>query len=141
MSIVVVVNVKHHVMFRPQSAIIGDFNHFLSVIIYELLVCCKSWCLILCLCPLGKGADLSKPPCRKAKDIRKERKLQKLLQNQMCTVEGSQLQAADQVFLLQNSKSKTNQPKTIEDFVFVSLPDDAQHKLEVISCSLVLEVE
>ncbi|XP_062491277.1 arginyl-tRNA--protein transferase 1 isoform X3 [Pezoporus occidentalis] len=79
----------------------------------------------------GKGADLSKPPCRKAKDIRKERKLQKLLQNQTCTVEGSQLQAADQVFLLQNSKSKTNQPKTIEDFVFVSLPDDAQHKLEV----------
>ncbi|XP_075573513.1 arginyl-tRNA--protein transferase 1 isoform X4 [Pelecanus crispus] len=79
----------------------------------------------------GKGADLSKPPCRKAKDIRKERKLQKLLQNQMCTFEGSPLQAGDQVFLLQNSKSKTNQPKTIEDFVFVSLPDDAPHKLEV----------
>ncbi|XP_074763975.1 arginyl-tRNA--protein transferase 1 isoform X4 [Athene noctua] len=79
----------------------------------------------------GKGADLSKPPCRKAKDIRKERKLQKLLQNQMCTLGGSQLQTDDQVFLLQNSKSKTNQPKTIEDFVFVSLPDDAQHKLEV----------
>ncbi|XP_074015325.1 arginyl-tRNA--protein transferase 1 isoform X9 [Numenius arquata] len=79
----------------------------------------------------GKGADLSKPPCRKAKDIRKERKLQKLLQNQMCTLEGSQLQGGDQVFLLQNSKSKTNQPKTIEDFVFVSLPDDARHKLEV----------
>ncbi|KAM7104034.1 arginyl-tRNA--protein transferase 1 isoform 6-T6 [Ciconia maguari] len=79
----------------------------------------------------GKGADLSKPPCRKAKDIRKERKLQKLLQNQMCTFEGSPLQARDQVFLLQNSKSKTNQPKTIEDFVFVSLPDDAPHKLEV----------
>ncbi|XP_074731550.1 arginyl-tRNA--protein transferase 1 isoform X3 [Strix uralensis] len=79
----------------------------------------------------GKGADLSKPPCRKAKDIRKERKLQKLLQNQMCTLGGSQLQTEDQDFLLQNSKSKTNQPKTIEDFVFVSLPDDAQHKLEV----------
>ncbi|XP_068255396.1 arginyl-tRNA--protein transferase 1 isoform X2 [Nyctibius grandis] len=79
----------------------------------------------------GKGADLSKPPCRKAKDIRKERKLQKLLQNQMCTLEGSQLQAGDQVFLSQNSKSKANQPKTIEDFIFVSLPDDAPHKLEV----------
>ncbi|KAI1236146.1 hypothetical protein IHE44_0001420 [Lamprotornis superbus] len=78
----------------------------------------------------GKGADLSKPLCRKAKDIRKERKLQKLLQNQMGTVEGSQLQG-DQAFLLQNSKSKTNQPKNIEDFVFVPLPDDARHKLEV----------
>ncbi|XP_068807656.1 arginyl-tRNA--protein transferase 1 isoform X7 [Struthio camelus] len=79
----------------------------------------------------GKGADLSKPPCRKAKDIRKERKLQKLLQNQMCTYEGSPLQAGDQVLLLQSSKSKTNQPKTVEDFIFVSLPDDAAHKLEV----------
>ncbi|KFO85655.1 Arginyl-tRNA--protein transferase 1, partial [Buceros rhinoceros silvestris] len=79
----------------------------------------------------GKGADLSKPPCRKAKDIRKERKLQKLLQNQMCTLEGAQLQAGDQASLLQNSKPKANQPKTIEDFVFASLPDDARHKLEV----------
>ncbi|XP_074015331.1 arginyl-tRNA--protein transferase 1 isoform X15 [Numenius arquata] len=91
----------------------------------------------------GKGADLSKPPCRKAKDIRKERKLQKLLQNQMCTLEGSQLQGGDQVFLLQNSKSKTNQPKTIEDFVFVSLPDDARHKLEFTRflCDSPLEAE
>ncbi|KAK2530683.1 Ate1 [Columba guinea] len=79
----------------------------------------------------GKGADLSKPPCRKAKDIRKERKLQKLLRNQPCTIEGSPFQAGDPGFLLQNSKSKPNQPKTIEDFVFVSLPDDAPHKLEV----------
>nr|XP_021384972.1 arginyl-tRNA--protein transferase 1 isoform X4 [Lonchura striata domestica] len=78
----------------------------------------------------GKGADLSKPLCRKAKDIRKERKLQKLLQNQTGTVEGSQLQG-DQAFLLQNSKSKTNQPKNIEDFVCVPLPDDTRHKLEV----------
>lgn len=57
----------------------------------------------------------------------------------MCTFEGSQLQAGDQVFLLQNSKSKPNQPKTIEDFVFVPLPDDARHKLEVMSRSLLLE--
>ncbi|XP_027761980.1 arginyl-tRNA--protein transferase 1 [Empidonax traillii] len=79
----------------------------------------------------GKGADLSKPLCRKAKDIRKERKLQKLLQNQKCPLEGSQLPGGDQAFLLQNSKPKTNQPKSVEDFVFVSLPEDARHKLEV----------
>eukprot|EP00076_Gallus_gallus_P022711 XP_015144166.1 arginyl-tRNA--protein transferase 1 isoform X1 [Gallus gallus] len=79
----------------------------------------------------GKGADLSKPPCRKAKDIRKERKLQKLLQNQRCTLEGSPLQAEHQALLLQSSKSTTNQPKSIEDFIFVPLPDDAPHKLEV----------
>ncbi|XP_067996499.1 arginyl-tRNA--protein transferase 1 isoform X4 [Melanerpes formicivorus] len=81
----------------------------------------------------GQGADLSKPPCRKAKDIRKERKLQKLLQNQMCKAEGSQLQAGDQLSLLQNSKSKANQPKSIEEFIFASLPEDAQHKLEAES--------
>ncbi|XP_052533070.1 arginyl-tRNA--protein transferase 1 isoform X2 [Tympanuchus pallidicinctus] len=79
----------------------------------------------------GKGADLSKPPCRKAKDIRKERKLQKLLRNQRCTLEGSPLQAEHQALLLQNSKSTANQPKSIEDFIFVPLPDDAPHKLEV----------
>ncbi|XP_053926851.1 arginyl-tRNA--protein transferase 1 isoform X3 [Cuculus canorus] len=79
----------------------------------------------------GKGADLSKPPCRKAKDIRKERKLQKLLQNQACALEGSQHQAGDQRVLSQNSKPKPNQPKALEDFVFVSFPDDAPHKLEV----------
>uniref|UniRef100_A0A8C3U8E8 Arginyl-tRNA--protein transferase 1 n=1 Tax=Catharus ustulatus TaxID=91951 RepID=A0A8C3U8E8_CATUS len=90
----------------------------------------------------GKGADLSKPLCRKAKDIRKERKLQKLLQNQMGTAEGSQLQG-DQAFLLQNSKSKTNQPKNIEDFVSVPLPDDARHKLEFTRflCDSPLEAE
>ncbi|XP_043375671.1 arginyl-tRNA--protein transferase 1 isoform X2 [Dermochelys coriacea] len=79
----------------------------------------------------GKGADLSKPPCRKAKAIRKERKLHKLLQNQTRTLEGSPSQVEPQVLLSQNSKSKANQPKSIEDFIFVSLPDDAAHQLEV----------
>uniref|UniRef100_A0A8C4YNJ1 Arginyl-tRNA--protein transferase 1 n=1 Tax=Gopherus evgoodei TaxID=1825980 RepID=A0A8C4YNJ1_9SAUR len=78
----------------------------------------------------GKGADLSKPPCRKAKDIRKERKLHKLLQNQPHTLEGSPSQVEPQILLSQNSKSKANQPKSIEDFIFASLPDDATHQLE-----------
>lgn len=57
----------------------------------------------------------------------------------MGKAEGSQLQAGDQVSLLQNSKSKPNQPKSMEDFIFVSLPDDARHKLEVRSYLLLLE--
>ncbi|XP_010210348.1 PREDICTED: arginyl-tRNA--protein transferase 1, partial [Tinamus guttatus] len=91
----------------------------------------------------GKGADLSKPPCRKAKDIRKERKLQKLLRNQPCAPDGPACHAGDQASLLQNSKSKTNQPKTIEDFIFTSLPDDAAHKLEFTRflCDSPLEAE
>uniref|UniRef100_A0A674K0X6 Arginyl-tRNA--protein transferase 1 n=1 Tax=Terrapene triunguis TaxID=2587831 RepID=A0A674K0X6_9SAUR len=91
----------------------------------------------------GKGADLSKPPCRKAKDIRKERKLHKLLQNQTHTLEGTPSQVEPQVLLSQNSKSKANQPKSIEDFIFVSLPDDATHQLEFTRflCDSPLEAE
>ncbi|XP_050814965.1 arginyl-tRNA--protein transferase 1 isoform X6 [Gopherus flavomarginatus] len=91
----------------------------------------------------GKGADLSKPPCRKAKDIRKERKLQKLLQNQPHTLEGSPSQVEPQILLSQNSKSKANQPKSIEDFIFASLPDDAAHQLEFTRflCDSPLEAE
>ncbi|XP_030427101.1 arginyl-tRNA--protein transferase 1 isoform X10 [Gopherus evgoodei] len=91
----------------------------------------------------GKGADLSKPPCRKAKDIRKERKLHKLLQNQPHTLEGSPSQVEPQILLSQNSKSKANQPKSIEDFIFASLPDDATHQLEFTRflCDSPLEAE
>ncbi|XP_060130776.1 arginyl-tRNA--protein transferase 1 isoform X4 [Zootoca vivipara] len=76
----------------------------------------------------GKGADLSKPPCRKAKELRKEHKLQKTLQNQ---TQNPSLQTEAQVLLGQRSKAKTNQPKTIEDFIFSSLSTEPVHQLEV----------
>uniref|UniRef100_A0A7N4V021 Arginyl-tRNA--protein transferase 1 n=1 Tax=Sarcophilus harrisii TaxID=9305 RepID=A0A7N4V021_SARHA len=66
----------------------------------------------------GKGADLSKPPCRKAKDIRKERKRQKLILKSQ----------TDQV--QHEEKPKLNQPKSIEDFIFDTLPDKSAHQLE-----------
>lgn len=78
---------------------------------------------------LGKGADLSKPPCRKAKELRKEHKLQKTLQNQ---TQNPSLQTEAQVLLGQRSKAKTNQPKSIEDFIFASLPTEPVHQLEVL---------
>ncbi|XP_015280885.1 PREDICTED: arginyl-tRNA--protein transferase 1 isoform X3 [Gekko japonicus] len=74
----------------------------------------------------GKGADLSKPPCRKAKDIRKELKLQKLLQSQ---TGNHALQEEAQI--AHKSKPKANQTKSVEDFVFITLPPEAVHKLEV----------
>ncbi|XP_074089592.1 arginyl-tRNA--protein transferase 1 isoform X11 [Macrotis lagotis] len=78
----------------------------------------------------GKGADLSKPPCRKAKDIRKERKRQKLiLKSQTDKLEGFQVQHEPQ--LLPSEKPKLNQRKNIEDFIFDILPEDAAHRLEV----------
>ncbi|XP_028936418.1 arginyl-tRNA--protein transferase 1 isoform X2 [Ornithorhynchus anatinus] len=78
----------------------------------------------------GKGADLSKPPCRKAKDIRKERKRQKLiLQNQTDKHICSQIQDEPQPLCL--PKAEASRSKTIEDFIFSSLPEDAAHQLEV----------
>ncbi|XP_027695672.1 arginyl-tRNA--protein transferase 1 isoform X11 [Vombatus ursinus] len=90
----------------------------------------------------GKGADLSKPPCRKAKDIRKERKRQKLiLKSQTDKLEGSQIQHEPQS--LPSEKPKLNQPKSVEDFIFDTLPEDAAHQLEFTRflCSSPLEAE
>ncbi|XP_045423722.1 arginyl-tRNA--protein transferase 1 isoform X1 [Lemur catta] len=78
----------------------------------------------------GKGADLSKPPCRKAKEIRKERKRLKLMQqNPAGELEGFQVQS--QPPSLFPPKAKSNQPKSLEDLILESLPEDASHKLEV----------
>lgn len=80
----------------------------------------------------GKGADLSKPPCRKAKDIRKEYKLQKHLQNQ---IQDPTFQPEAQIMLAQKSKPKRNQAKSIEDFIFVTFPPETVHQLEVFICA------
>uniref|UniRef100_A0A8I5KWA6 Arginyl-tRNA--protein transferase 1 n=1 Tax=Homo sapiens TaxID=9606 RepID=A0A8I5KWA6_HUMAN len=78
----------------------------------------------------GKGADLSKPPCRKAKEIRKERKRLKLMQqNPAGELEGFQAQGHPPSLF--PPKAKSNQPKSLEDLIFESLPENASHKLEV----------
>ncbi|XP_029101227.1 arginyl-tRNA--protein transferase 1 isoform X3 [Monodon monoceros] len=78
----------------------------------------------------GKGADLSKPPCRKAKEIRKERKRLKLMQqNPGGELEGCQVRC--QPPSLFPPKAKSNQPKSLEDLIFESLPESASHKFEV----------
>ncbi|NP_001426307.1 arginyl-tRNA--protein transferase 1 isoform 25 [Homo sapiens] len=77
----------------------------------------------------GKGADLSKPPCRKAKEIRKERKRLKLMQqNPAGELEGFQAQGHPPSLF--PPKAKSNQPKSLEDLIFESLPENASHKLE-----------
>ncbi|TKC45709.1 hypothetical protein EI555_005731, partial [Monodon monoceros] len=78
----------------------------------------------------SKGADLSKPPCRKAKEIRKERKRLKLMQqNPGGELEGCQVRC--QPPSLFPPKAKSNQPKSLEDLIFESLPESASHKFEV----------
>ncbi|XP_055280480.1 arginyl-tRNA--protein transferase 1 isoform X5 [Moschus berezovskii] len=90
----------------------------------------------------GRGADLSKPPCRKAKEIRKERKRLKLMQqNPAGEREGFQTQCQPSSLL--PPKTKSNQPKSLEDLIFESLPENASHKLEFTRflCSSPLETE
>ncbi|XP_054516533.1 arginyl-tRNA--protein transferase 1 isoform X33 [Pan troglodytes] len=90
----------------------------------------------------GKGADLSKPPCRKAKEIRKERKRLKLMQqNPAGELEGFQAQGHPSSLF--PPKAKSNQPKSLEDLIFESLPENASHKLEFTRflCSSPLEAE
>lgn len=73
----------------------------------------------------GVGADARRPPCRKAKELRKERRLQK-----------EQLRRdADGVTSAVTSNPSTpihtNQPKHLEDFISESLPNSPSHCLEV----------
>ncbi|KAF8778114.1 Arginyl-tRNA--protein transferase 1 like protein [Argiope bruennichi] len=70
--------------------------------------------------PLKSSNSNSKPPCRKAKEIRKERKLQKLLKKGLSEEEASS-----------SIKPKTNEPKSIEDFLNEPLPLKPAHKLEL----------
>ncbi|XP_069755936.1 arginyl-tRNA--protein transferase 1 isoform X9 [Narcine bancroftii] len=85
----------------------------------------------------GQGADPNKPPCRKAKDIRRERKLKKLLQKQQQTEMSNvpQNQEADgdapDTLLLPHRSKRPNQPKSLEEFISASLSSDAVHHFEV----------
>ncbi|XP_051883738.1 arginyl-tRNA--protein transferase 1 isoform X2 [Pristis pectinata] len=84
----------------------------------------------------GRGADPNKPPCRKAKDVRRERKLKKLLQKQqqieMADVSQHQETSCDSpnTLLLQHRAPQANQPKSLEEFISESLSPDAVHQLE-----------
>ncbi|NP_001389572.1 arginyl-tRNA--protein transferase 1 isoform 7 [Mus musculus] len=86
----------------------------------------------------GKGADLSKPPCRKAREMRKER--QRLKRMQQASAAASEAQGQPVCLL---PKAKSNQPKSLEDLIFQSLPENASHKLEFTRflCSSPLEAE
>ncbi|XP_023183311.1 arginyl-tRNA--protein transferase 1 isoform X3 [Xiphophorus maculatus] len=79
----------------------------------------------------GLGADPSRPPCRKAKDLRKERRLQKDQKRQ----HGAGISLA--------KPANTNQPKTLEEFISESLEDNSSDRLEFrrFLCDSPLEAE
>ncbi|XP_055083477.1 arginyl-tRNA--protein transferase 1 isoform X1 [Periophthalmus magnuspinnatus] len=73
----------------------------------------------------GTGADPNKPPCRKAKDIRNERRLQKEQKRQ--NSDG----IAPTTKPPPSGPSQSNHPKSLEDFIEESLSDSTAHGLEV----------
>uniref|UniRef100_A0A3Q3F7T3 Arginyl-tRNA--protein transferase 1 n=1 Tax=Labrus bergylta TaxID=56723 RepID=A0A3Q3F7T3_9LABR len=89
------------------------------------------------LCGAGTGADASRPPCRKAKDLRKERRLQKEQTRQLA--DG----ASPIVSPTPTTPTQTNQPKPLEDFMTKSLPENSSHGLEFrrFLCDSPLEAE
>lgn len=73
----------------------------------------------------GMGADPSRPPCRKSKDVRKERRLQKEQMRQLADGVSSIVSPAPP------TSTQTNLPKALEDFISESQPDHSSHRLEV----------
>uniref|UniRef100_A0A674MIQ4 Arginyl-tRNA--protein transferase 1 n=1 Tax=Takifugu rubripes TaxID=31033 RepID=A0A674MIQ4_TAKRU len=78
--------------------------------------------LYLSFLSAGAGADANRPPCRKAKELRKERRLQK---------EQERHNADAVVSSLSHAPTQTNQPKPLEDFISESLMNNSAHRLEV----------
>ncbi|XP_061765986.1 arginyl-tRNA--protein transferase 1-like isoform X3 [Nerophis ophidion] len=72
----------------------------------------------------GKGSDPNRPPCRKAKDLRKERRHQKeQLKHSIVGVSATLTTSYPPSTL-------TNQPKALEDFLTETLADSSSHCLE-----------
>ncbi|XP_055358436.1 arginyl-tRNA--protein transferase 1 isoform X4 [Betta splendens] len=82
----------------------------------------------------GMGADPSRAPCRKAKDLRKERRLQKEQMRQHAEGVSS---------IVSPTPPQMTQPKGLEDFINQSLPENAAHSLEFrrFLCDSPLEAE
>lgn len=81
--------------------------------------------LLISLPPSGAGADPSRPPCRKAKDLRKQRRQ---LKEQQRLQEGGASSAGS---ASAPAPAPPTQAKTLEDLIAESLPEDAKHRLEV----------
>ncbi|XP_019737591.1 arginyl-tRNA--protein transferase 1 isoform X2 [Hippocampus comes] len=73
----------------------------------------------------GIGLDPNRPPCRKAKDLRKERRHQKE------QLKHSGVGVSSTLTTSPPTATQTNQTKTLEDFLTATCPDSSSHCLEV----------
>ncbi|XP_077585446.1 arginyl-tRNA--protein transferase 1 isoform X2 [Stigmatopora nigra] len=72
----------------------------------------------------GVGIDSNRPPCRKAKDLRKERRHQK---EQM---KNSSVGVSSTLTNRPSTPTQTNKTKTLEEFFTETCPDSYSHRLE-----------
>ncbi|XP_064456346.1 arginyl-tRNA--protein transferase 1-like [Ornithodoros turicata] len=68
----------------------------------------------------GQGPDPSKPKCMKAKELRKQRKLQKLA-------------LRGETSLPEKKKIPNSTPKSLEDYLNEPLPENPAHRLKVVT--------
>ncbi|GLG94579.1 Eukaryotic translation initiation factor 5A [Gryllus bimaculatus] len=80
-----------------------------------------------------KGCDASKPPCKKAKLVRLERKKEKLMQKGFSEEEIEKMMVGN--------KKQAPAAKSLEDFLKDTLPDSPAHKLETSNDMLLKEVQ
>ncbi|XP_042885737.1 arginyl-tRNA--protein transferase 1-like isoform X2 [Penaeus japonicus] len=73
----------------------------------------------------NKGMDPNKPPCRKAKDIRRERREAKLAKH------AQEAQNRGESPMEIPKTKVTNEAKTLEDFLNEPLPENPAHTLEI----------
>ncbi|XP_031435376.1 arginyl-tRNA--protein transferase 1 isoform X5 [Clupea harengus] len=85
----------------------------------------------------GVGADPNRPLCRKAKDLRKERRLQKEQRRQQ------EVEVPTPSAPTPTTPTTSNQPKSLEDFLSDTSPDSPLHRLEYrrFLCDSPLEAE
>ncbi|XP_051936444.1 arginyl-tRNA--protein transferase 1 isoform X4 [Hippocampus zosterae] len=85
----------------------------------------------------GIGLDPNRPPCRKAKDLRKERRHQKE------QLKNSGVGVSSTLTTSPPTATPTNQTKTLEDFLTETCPDSPSHCLEFrrFLCDSPLEAE
>lgn len=76
--------------------------------------------------------DPNKPPCRKAKDIRRERREAKLAKH------AQEAQNRGESPMEIPKTKVTNEAKTLEDFLNEPLPENPAHTLEVCTFCVVL---
>uniref|UniRef100_A0A3Q2YYR9 Arginyl-tRNA--protein transferase 1 n=1 Tax=Hippocampus comes TaxID=109280 RepID=A0A3Q2YYR9_HIPCM len=108
-----------HCILTTLSSSINRSLQFVKLHIFNTFI------TVFSLWNAGIGLDPNRPPCRKAKDLRKERRHQKE------QLKHSGVGVSSTLTTSPPTATQTNQTKTLEDFLTATCPDSSSHCLEV----------